>query len=240
MKKYTKQQAISIITDCADKYRKNLEGCQLLFMLKDKHNKISYLEVSFNAYNFLHLTGIKLTGEITASDFYRRCLNHKLRPEDFSFATDGTTQLKLEILPQLMSKNISAKMAGDYSGGNPKLYTEKLAGGVKACLGFVLTENGEYVPNTVLNVDIRDAVWTPLQVIATYRRSKNAGPYQELVYKAKNVNWEDSSFLEDYYLILETRARLEKSEKTIPFSDVLKDLGIDESEILDAENVEIV
>ena len=45
---------------------------------------------------------------------------------------------------------------------------------------------------------------------------------------------------EDYYLLLEANARLEKSEKTIPFSDVLKDLGIDESEILDAEDVEIV
>ena len=65
-------------------------------------------------------------------------------------------------------------------------------------------------------------------------------PYQELVYKAKNVNWEDSSFLEDYYLILEASARLEKNEKTIPLSDVLVDLGIDESEILNAEDVEIV
>ena len=45
---------------------------------------------------------------------------------------------------------------------------------------------------------------------------------------------------EDYYLLLEANARLEKSEKTISFSDVLKDLGIDESEILDAEDVEIV
>ena len=45
---------------------------------------------------------------------------------------------------------------------------------------------------------------------------------------------------EDYYLLLEANARLEKSEKTIPFSDVLKNLGIDESEILNAEDVEIV
>ena len=45
---------------------------------------------------------------------------------------------------------------------------------------------------------------------------------------------------EDYYLLLEANARLEKSEKTIPFSDVLKNLGIDESEVLNAEDVEIV
>ena len=45
---------------------------------------------------------------------------------------------------------------------------------------------------------------------------------------------------EDYYLLLEANARLEKNEKTIPFSDVLKNLGIDESEVLNAEDVEIV
>ncbi len=50
-----------------------------------------------------------------------------------------------------------------------------------------MTEKGEYVPDTVLNVDIRDVVWTPLQVIATYRRPKNAGSYRELVYKAKKT-----------------------------------------------------
>ena len=105
MAKYTKQQAISIITDCAVKYKENLDGYQLLFILKDKHKHISSLEVSFNPYNFLHLTGIKLADKTTATDFYERCLNHKLSPDDFSFAPDGTTQLKLEILPQLMVKN---------------------------------------------------------------------------------------------------------------------------------------
>ncbi len=44
---------------------------------------------------------------------------------------------------------------------------------------------------------------------------------------------------EDYYLLLEANARMEKSEKTVSYSDVLKNLGIDESEILNAEDVEI-
>lgn len=91
MTKYNKQQAISIIIDCAAKYEENLNGYQLLFILKDKHKHISSLEVSFYPYNFLHLTGIKLIDGTTATDFYKRCLNHKLSPEDFSFASDGTT-----------------------------------------------------------------------------------------------------------------------------------------------------
>ena len=41
MTKYNKQQAISIIIDCAAKYEENLNGYQLLFILKDKHKHIS-------------------------------------------------------------------------------------------------------------------------------------------------------------------------------------------------------
>lgn len=70
MTKYNKQQAISIIIDCAAKYEENLNGYQLLFILKDKHKHISSLEVSFYPYNFLHLTGIKLIDGTTATDFY--------------------------------------------------------------------------------------------------------------------------------------------------------------------------
>ena len=179
MAKYTKQQAISIITGCAVKYKENLDGYQLLFILKDKHKHIFSLEVSFNPYNFLHLTGIKLADKTTATDFYERCLNHKLSPDDFSFAPDGTTQLKLEILPQLMVKNISAKMVGDFNGCNPKLYTEKLAGGV-------------------LNIDIRTATRLPLQVIATYRRKRSDSVYSELVYKAKKIDWDSVTFPKEY------------------------------------------
>ena len=78
-------------------------------------------------------------------------------------------------------------MVGDFNGCNPKLYTEKLAGGVKACLGFVKTHRAEYVPNTVLNTDIRTVTKISQQVIATYRRKNSASPYQELVYKAKKL-----------------------------------------------------
>ena len=198
MAKYTKKQATAIIVDCARKYKENLDGYQLLFILRDKHKQITSLEVSFNSYNFLHLTGIKLTHPISATDFYNRCLTHKLSPDDFTLCNDGTTQLKLEVLPQLVSKNLSAKMVGNFDGCNPKLYTEKLAGGVNACLGFIKTNFCNYVPNTVLNIDIRSASRTTLQILATYRKKKSDPVYIELVYKAKNVNWKKINFPEKY------------------------------------------
>ena len=182
---YTKQQAVAIISSCAEMYKNNLDGNMLLYILMDKHKRISTLEVCFYPYNFLHLTGIKLKEHTSATDFYEKCLEHKLSTNDFSFAKDGTTQLKLQVLPQLLTPNTSSKMAGEYNNYAPRLYTEKLAGGVKACLGFVKANHGKYVPNTILNVDIRTVAKLPLQVIATYRKKQSDYTYSELVYKAK-------------------------------------------------------
>ena len=89
-----------------------------------------------------------------------------------------------------MKKNISAKMVGDF--------TEKLAGGVKACLGFVKTHRAEYVPNTVLNTDIRTVTKISQQVIATYRRKRTDSSYQELVYMAKKIDWDALTFPKEY------------------------------------------
>lgn len=60
MTKYTKQQALSIIVDCALKYEQNLSGRNLLFLLRSKELSVSSLEVAFYPYNFLHLTGVRV------------------------------------------------------------------------------------------------------------------------------------------------------------------------------------
>lgn len=187
MQSYTKEQALKIIVECARKYKENLLNQQLLFICSDKHKKIYTLEVSFDASNFLHLTGVK-TKNISPLDFFNRCIDSRLSVDDFEMADDSTTNLKLAVLPSLMKPNLSANTIGDYSGARANLYTEKLAGSVKACMGFVTTEpSGRYVPNTVLNIDIRDYIKKPLRILATFRKQKNNNLYSELVYKAKNV-----------------------------------------------------
>lgn len=56
-----------------------------------------------------------------------------------------------------MCKNLSADTIGDYATLSPKLYTDKLAGSTKACMGFIKTSNSSrYVPNTILKEDTRD------------------------------------------------------------------------------------
>lgn len=197
MRKYTKEQALQIIIECAKKYNNNLLNRCLMFVCTDKHKKIHWLEVSFDASNFLHLTGIKVN-DISPIDFYNRCVDSRLSVNDFEMADDSTTDLKLAVLPSLMSPNLSANSIGDYSGNSAKLYTEKLAGSIKACMGFVTTKpSGRYVPNTVLNLDIRDYTNKPLRIIATYRKFRKEDTYTELVYKAKNIEWDEITYPEE-------------------------------------------
>ena len=195
---YTKQDAIRIVTSCAEQYDINLTNKNLLILCMDKHKKVSYIEVSFEASNFLHLTGLKLSmksenEKMSALDFYERCLSHRLSPNDFEFATDGTSFLKLDVLPNIITKNLSASMIGDYNSCNPKLYTNKLVGGVTACIGFLDAEN-KYVPNTVLKTDIRDLVSQTLRIIAIYRKDKFAEKYDEITYKQSKIDWDDVKY----------------------------------------------
>jgi len=217
MGNYTKKEAIKIIVSCAEKYRDELVDRTLLFVCQNKHKQVSCMEFSFTEGNYLHLTGVKVKrpGEvekepeeerdvISPSDFYSRCINHKLSPRDFDFADDGTTYMKLDVLPLIMNKNLSAVMIGDYNSSKPKLHTDKLAGGVKACMGFVPDEeSGRYVPNTVLKENVKDVVNDWVRVIAIYRKPIAEQQYQELTYKAKGIDLSSIKLPKEYHYIQE-------------------------------------
>lgn len=195
---FTKEKALWIIVECAKQYKENLADRTLLFVCTDREKRIKLLEVSFDASNYHHLTGCKLSKQITAQDFFQRCLEHRLSVEDFELTSDGTVEMKLKVLPLLVKKNLSANSVGDYMAKNPKLYTEKLAGSVKGCMGFVKTSSGRYVPNTVLNIDMRKYIKSPLRIIATYSKKKHEQRYEELVYKAKKVELDRVVYPEEY------------------------------------------
>ena len=153
----TKKEALQIVFSCAASYKENLAGRSLLFVTTDKHKTVRCLEVTFDGSNFLHMTGFKLNKkEISANNFFSMCCDKRLSESDFEFAADGTTEMKMRVLPGLVQKHLSAKMVGDYNLSQPKLYTDKLAGSVGACMGFVRNGGkGRFVPNTVLEGDIR-------------------------------------------------------------------------------------
>ena len=196
-----KEEALKVLFSCAEMYQKNLIDKNLLFICMDKNKRISTLCAGFSTTGFLHLTGVKFERgkELSAGSFFDKCLKQRLSVMEFEMANDGTTDKKLQVLPILIRANLSATIMGDFSARTPLLVTDKLAGGVKGCMGFIYdARTGYYVPNTVLNLDIRTYISNQQRIIATYRKSKTEGKYSELVYAAKKVNWEKIDFPEEY------------------------------------------
>ena len=185
----TKKEAIRIIIDCARLYHENLEGKNLLFIFGAPQNPECF-EAVFIPRHFLHLTGVFT--KLRSSDFYDRCLKSRLSDSDFAMPNDGTVEMKLTVLPQLMRLSKTAKMIGDYDSSKSLLYTEKLAGGVSACMGFV-SEQGFYKPNTALREDIRNISIKPQKrILAIYRKVIREPQYKERCFLQKGL---DESFL---------------------------------------------
>lgn len=184
-----KRQALSTVFSAADAYKRNLSGKNLLFLSADKHLCARCSEVSFSEGNFKHLTGFRT--KLAPVHFFNLCLSRRLRESDFEFAGDGTTQLKLQVLPLMVKADLSARMIGDYNGSHVKLHTDKVAGGVRASVGLERVGQMErYVPNTLLREDVRSlSRGKPDRILLTFRKDVASSEYEEVVYRAKGVDW---------------------------------------------------
>ena len=129
-----KNVALKIILESCKDYKENLVNCNLLFVFGNINNP-SFLETSFLGRNFLHLTGCET--KLHANEFYNNALKKKLTKKDFELKSDGTTELKLSVLPEMMQIEKSARMLGNYNDYKWELKTDKLIGNVRACIGFV-------------------------------------------------------------------------------------------------------
>lgn len=201
-----KKDALRVLFQCAELYQQNLEGQNvLLICASNSLNRVDSVELQFERTSFMHLTGVKFRdGERMPPDtFYTLCTQKRLSVDDFCLAEDGTTEMKLAVLPSLFgSKYLSANMIGDFTNRHPALFTEKLAGNERACVGFTFDKGlGCYAPNTVLKLDMRDEISNRQRIIAAYRKRKDDVQYSELVYKAKKVEWTKVKYPEAFAYI---------------------------------------
>ena len=184
-----KEEAIRIMGSCARQYCENLENRNLLFVFGTLQ-EAQFFEAAFLPRHFLHLTGVEpSTDRVNSStDFYDRCLKGRLTPADFKLPKNGTAEMKLAVLPQLMQIFKTAKMIGDYDFTKSILYTERIAGNVSACMGFV-RDDLYYIPNTALREDIRNITKHPQRrILLIYRKAIREPMYTELCYTAKRVH----------------------------------------------------
>ena len=125
-----------------------------------------------------------------ANEFYSACIDRRLKLSDFILASDGTTQLKLMVLPYLVKANLSANMISTFNQRTISLFTDKVVGSQsKGCMGFIEADTAPYyVPNTVLNADIRDITQHPQKrILATLSKNIKEEKYYIVTYKAKGI-----------------------------------------------------
>ena len=184
-----KKEAIKIIVQCAKQYQKSLLNQNVMFVYYEKkYNKYCFFEATFLASNFCHLTGVICNAGLAPNDFFEKCIQHRLSPEDFEMRKDGTTKLKLDVLPSVIQIHKVSNMTGDYDKTGIQLYTEKLAGNIKGCMGFVRSGN-YFVPNTLLNQDIRDVTRRPQhRIVAAFSKGIKDKEYVTLCYIAKGFD----------------------------------------------------
>lgn len=215
-----KRRAIQILTRAADLYKENLEDQKVLFLygvpneikrqlLADNKrlSQIKGYEAAFHRHNFLHLTGvIPNSSEIASSiHFYEKCLGNRLTKNDFAFAKDGSTEQKLDILENMMKIKKSVTMIGEFTDRGPKLFTEKVAGNVCGCIGFVKDCNTSLnVPNTLLKKDIRDVTASPTQkVYAVFSKNYSDQKYFVLEKVDKGIDLKEYLFSEEIEALIE-------------------------------------
>lgn len=90
-------------------------------------------------------------------------------------------------------------MLGNYNNSHPLLYTEKLVGGVKWALGFRdVTGTGDYVPDTLLEGDIRNNIKDTYRIIATYVKDIDEEVYSQMIYQAKKIDYDKLKYPDDW------------------------------------------
>ncbi len=186
-----KKTALKIISDAALIYKESFINRNLVVIFGNP-KEAECVEIKGSSSNYLHLTGMKINKSNceSADTFFKRAIDGKLSERDFEFK-DGSTVQKLQVLKQVMNITKNANMIGDYNcnSSHIKLSTHKLAGNVKACIGFI--RNGRfYIPNTVLNSDIRNETVNVQRILLILSKSisEDCYSYSKVEYVAKGID----------------------------------------------------
>lgn len=190
MTNLTKKRAIEIISQAAQIYQDTFNRKNFLLIYGSESNP-EYIQTKSLPRNFLHLTGVKLNEKIsgnTAERFFENSLLHNLSEKDFDFK-DGSTMQKLGVLIQTLNLKSNVRMIGDFSGNRIKLKTDKVAGGNNSFLGFFKLNDGYYIPNTVIEGDIRNDTYYPTRVLGILSKRLDEQQYNERLYIAKKIDF---------------------------------------------------
>lgn len=193
-----KEKLLPQLLRAAQIYNEHLLGNQFLIISQgqQKGQRKNAIEVGFEKRHFMHLTGSEGCGEINSERFFELCLSNNISLNDFEMIPEANK--KLNVIPQIFNFVRNANMIGDFNGTGNFLATEKVAGKISGCMGFVTEENLPYmVPNTVLEEDIRRITINIERILAIYCKTIDAPQYpaipihisRDLKSKVHSLKW---------------------------------------------------
>lgn len=179
---------IERICNAASIYREQLLDRAVLFA-SGTPDSIQVVEASFRAENFCHLVGIRPTNRaLKSSGLFFLAHGKNLSSSDFEFIRgEHYSDMKLEVAGRVFRIDVNARMMGDFQEGHfVNLATDKVIGRQNAVLGLV-DVGDTFVPNTVINADIREVARNPKRILATFKRGIDAPSWGEPRYVAKGI-----------------------------------------------------
>ena len=180
-----KNKIIKIVVDAAKKYEDILNNRVFLIVYK-VGNTLEFRELKFDQRNFKHLTGVD--SALSPKQFYQAALKGKLGLNDVREKSDGTTALKLQILPQLHQLISMPTMIGEFESLRIHLQADKALGTtIKISLALV-DDKGISVPKSLLKKDIRRLTCQPYPVMRVYCRKNKEEKYSMITYNSHKLN----------------------------------------------------
>lgn len=225
-----KEDVLKQVVSAARKYKSNLLGRNFLIVSKKRNEEFKYWELKFEKRQFKHLVGLETS--LSSNHFYEKSTKGKLSIRDFELKKDGTTQLKLEVLPLLMEFKDNVRVIGYFEDCSPRLMTEVLAGNNQGALGFVSDDKEYLVPNTCLKCDTKHRTDSERIVMILSKKFADK-EYVTVDYKAiKNFNVDDIVHIENEFTnkIITAVDRFKENQET--FSQKILPKEIEENQIV--------
>lgn len=190
-----KQRVHQIILKCAKLYESNLNGKNFMYVIRGIDNVPFTFEVQFTTPRFLHLMGVNT--KLSVTEFYEYCINERLSETQHTLKPDGYTIQKSTVSIELMGIHKRAKMYGE----SALLFTDKMIGNVRGCVGFRLIDGARFhYPNTLLEADIKKTTDDYLPILAVYQKLISESLYSVICYKSniyKDIEYNMLTWLEE-------------------------------------------
>lgn len=181
-----KQQTMKALQEAILLYEENLANKKIL-ILYEVDKEIQKLEIIFKRNNFLHLTGIKIqNSNLNPTIFYKKLLNQRLSLSDFNIKSDGTTQLKIQILNQISTINKFINTIGKYQANRKFLIADRVIGNHNICLCLKNIGDFDYVPISALQENIKNITDMQYKIICIATKPLKDKIYSKLTYISKN------------------------------------------------------